>query len=1795
MSEDNQHKNVEADTTLGEETISTSATAAAHTNGDIPSTATNNNPLMSYFDSDKTSEEEEVSSDTKLVENTNCKDDTTVGIAKDQSTPIPMDNIPAISSLEEVNFVSNDTTSNSTPTPAVQTDEVLENAVKTENSTEINDSSNTRTDKTTEDDISTTSTTEDFHTPREELTPRISEPITPTSTTVQPSSPDRISENDNTTIQQNFSDSPERTAQIEIVHSPPPSSSSVPTTSTDVGKERKDKEAGQEKKRESITDVDHSQSKLQPSSTANDKSIENTSTENDNNIVQTAEKQAAIAAAISANMSSSMSPSVAAGIAKAWMSDKVTKVTGTEINGDVMSISNSLPGNPNYPPPPPPRKGQGVGTTLPKQYNNNSPTMVALPPPTPLTGSPNSRNMPMRPVRFEDVKFSFCKLLKGDEEEKFDTPRGDDGVVDKVVDNKMDGIKKAEGGTDSNSGEDNEDNTKSVAEETVEDPKTEPIDEGEGEEPKVDGEGSEISTAAVASDESPILSDSFLRFLLIVARVPIIVEEHKKPQSTSQIEHTENAAATSAAGRAFELLCMILSSYELISNSQQQSTDDSVKRMDATTSFFAACSGLEKIASDSDSLVDDIDAMKINSGGGSISSAVPVPPLPLIGKDLSSSPRRTSASTTSTTGGTSSLTTSASSMASSVFSNVISKMAMPKKQTSFTDIGKKLTSSMSSPNPPNVKSISSPDSHPKGLSSPSSLQSSMHHKSGDYECLIDNEMLGLTVENVLERTIIRTLLPDGAAKHAGAQVGSLIAKVGNVDTSNLTHFETIDELRRSQRPLKLTLRHIGGDTLRKAREEMGRLIRGHGLATIVGGRNSTTSGSSDSRPWRDNNQQQQQQTRQPVGETFDIVLNNRWPSRSNKSLLVSGASASAPPLAMTRAESMHQASKNLIRILALLIVGMDNELKEIESASIDDSRSTIARPHLTVKELKESIEITSKILLDYARSQPDVDDRRPYHNANAGGKVQPPSSSFYPVPPGRVKGKQQHGPPNAGRGGRGGRGQRGKKPSNSSLLRVGDALQRTRSFLVESNSTSATALRWEIIDYLCVILDLDTEQELSESESESSTEGGGSPINDLGAAGSILKLIVLNCSTIEEIVTPVHSEQDGNNSDSESSSLDQSLRSTVGSSTSGNPFLSVVHRLAASKSTSARVSACSLGPVLWSHLDFPRQLQLRGVITRALHDVEVIVRKSTAAVLHEIAELVFDRRAVPWLVLMCERSMTDPEPQLRAAAMTLTWHLAEHLPNAFLGDASKGSRSIRRLPPRDSPTFMDVYLLQCKLLPVANNLAEDKIASVRLSVAAQCDRLCNALGEHWFNIIIDLLLALLSDADDRVRSEAILCMPRLVESVIIGTSDNGNITVLESLLPLAVKLQRDTSAMVRSALAAATGELLIFLVGLGNSGPSSHINEPPSPGRVGSITNEPSSPGRAEISPLQPPPSPGRSGLVLYAEHKKHVDDTLIPILQKLLQDSDPEVTTASLRAVTNASRSGTRDSTRIPSHAAHIDDDLVSLSSHHSHQSHASFERTKPVFIPVLSENQVLRLLPTLANLATSPQWRVRQSAVEIVPALMGCTHRQETRHEISKLCLRLMNDKVDAVRKTAAECLCLGGSSLARHGVEDTGGEWIKMIVIPHLRTCSQSEDSKQRLLSLKMIQIIITNGLCPRVSADEASSTASPQRHDDDESTNSSIITETERPIRTLLNIAGSLTNDAIPNIRLNVGRVLESIMLLLDRPDIDFAVEILEKQLEEETSLTNPDRDVIFFAQSAITIASPLRRQSSLISA
>ena len=984
--------------------------------------------------------------------------------------------------------------------------------------------------------------------------------------------------------------------------------------------------------------------------------------------------------------------------------------------------------------------------------------------------------------------------------------------------------------------------------------------------------------------------------------------------------------------------------------------------------------------------------------------------------------------------------------------------------------------------------------------SANTLHQERHVRIGeDYNVTIAREMLGLTVENVLERTVVRTVLPNGAAKRAGTKVGSLVVKVGTVETANLTHFETIDELRQSQRPLKLVLRRIGKDALRGAREEMGRLIKGGGFGTMSPKVPRNTEAAKESTG---------------IGSSFDIaeeqgdneddylkVLNKQWMEATKKKLQTSAA------VTTKKDEALSKVGAKLAWILSLLVAGFEREVAKGNSGLDDDV--SFATDH-SIKDFADAGRSVSKILHDYMQKHFDKGNK-PDMNNNGDVNAMNVKRKKQIAPPPHIQDKQRQAVPGASKRSLQKTGQSSPQShshAEDALLLVGDVLHRARSFLADPNSPPAALLRGEIIALLCDILDMDNGMTLSEEESASSSTGNNAgSINDLGSAGSLLKLIVLNCSMMRS--PGCH---------------DQSH-----SAHAGNRFLAVVHRLAASRSTSARVTACSLGPVLWSHLDFPHQLQLRGVITRALHDVEVIVRKSTATVLHEIAELVFDQRAVPWLVLMCERAMTDPEPQLRAAAMTLTYHLAEHLPNAFLGDASEGSRSIREMPARSDPKFAEVYLLQCKLLPVATRLAEDNTGSVRLAVAAQCDRLAGALGEHWHSVLIDLLQALLGDKDDRVRGEATLCIPRLIESVLSGVTNIGdqNISILESLLPVALKLQKDPVADVRMCLAAASGELLSFLVWL-------HTSEE-------SVTNE----GSTKVQTTQ----------------KHYIDDILIPLLQSLLQDTDPEVTSAALRAVTNASRGHARDAT-----TRRNEDDSVSLSS----QSHA-IDRVDPVFRPVLSEAQVLRLVPTLSQLSASTQWRVRQSAVEIVPALLGCTHNMETRSEIAQLCVKLMSDNVDAVRKSAAECLCLGGSNLGSDESAEAD-EWLSAVVMPHLKACRDSSDSKQRLLSLKMAEMILADiGRWNTSMIEEINS----------ESGKLGTISLTRRT----LEFASKLSSDKIVNVRLNVGRMYGNVLNSLSSDDdLDFVISTLESQLKDERSKDNGgDRDVIYFAKKSIAQA------------
>ena len=435
------------------------------------------------------------------------------------------------------------------------------------------------------------------------------------------------------------------------------------------------------------------------------------------------------------------------------------------------------------------------------------------------------------------------------------------------------------------------------------------------------------------------------------------------------------------------------------------------------------------------------------------------------------------------------------------------------------------------------------------------------NNSAEYTVVIEEEMLGLTVENVLERTIVRSVLPNGSAKKAGAKVGSLIVSVGNVETKNLTHFETIDELRKSQRPLTLVLRQVNSLALRSAREEMGRLIRGDGFGA------SKTGGAPD---------RKLAGSRSPLDPEFEkhhhhygtvfgrILRQNCANDRSGK------------------AEAVLRVTDRLVWNLTLLVIGLEKEA--INSNFVVEEKRL--RPPEDFVDAARSV---SKDLLAFINSIL-------YEEGSPCNKKTQEAAATKKAPRTTIRGKisEPQSSKNSSR-------QADKKSCSSFLLhKIGDLLQRTGTFLADPMSPPAALLRGEIISLLCDILDIDSNMAPVEQDSASGETNVGSVI-DLGHAGSLLKLIILSCTTMR---SPTCTSLLPNDKSVIGVDFEEEQRRRFGQCQpvseldlhrlhAGNRFLSVVHRLAASRCISARKVACSLGPILWGLLDFPHQLQVR--------------------------------------------------------------------------------------------------------------------------------------------------------------------------------------------------------------------------------------------------------------------------------------------------------------------------------------------------------------------------------------------------------------------------------------------------------------------------------------------------------------------------------------------------------------------------------------------------------------------------
>lgn len=87
-------------------------------------------------------------------------------------------------------------------------------------------------------------------------------------------------------------------------------------------------------------------------------------------------------------------------------------------------------------------------------------------------------------------------------------------------------------------------------------------------------------------------------------------------------------------------------------------------------------------------------------------------------------------------------------------------------------------------------------------------------------CVQTRGSLGLTVENILERTIVVGVKPDGLAQSAGMKPNSWIVAINAQSVTHLTHKETLKELEIATRPLELDLLELKSKTLRYLRAQL---------------------------------------------------------------------------------------------------------------------------------------------------------------------------------------------------------------------------------------------------------------------------------------------------------------------------------------------------------------------------------------------------------------------------------------------------------------------------------------------------------------------------------------------------------------------------------------------------------------------------------------------------------------------------------------------------------------------------------------------------------------------------------------------------------------------------------------------------------------------------------------------------------------------------------------------------------------------------------------------------------------
>ncbi|CDZ97098.1 Protein phosphatase 2A regulatory subunit A and related proteins [Phaffia rhodozyma] len=185
--------------------------------------------------------------------------------------------------------------------------------------------------------------------------------------------------------------------------------------------------------------------------------------------------------------------------------------------------------------------------------------------------------------------------------------------------------------------------------------------------------------------------------------------------------------------------------------------------------------------------------------------------------------------------------------------------------------------------------------------------------------------------------------------------------------------------------------------------------------------------------------------------------------------------------------------------------------------------------------------------------------------------------------------------------------------------------------------------------------------------------------------------------------------------------------------------------------------------------------------------------------------------------------------------------------------------------------------------------------------------------------------------------------------------------------------------------------------------------------------------------------------------------------------------------------------------------------------------------------------LLPAIIDLAEDKQWRVRQAIIEYIPLLATQLGVQFFDDKLGNLCMSWLGDSVFSIRESATVNL--------KKLTDVFGVEWASRTIIPQVLAMGTHPNYLYRMTTILAIGTITP-----------------------------SLNFQTIRD--SVLDAALGLVNDAIPNIRFNVARALETVAVTLqsDAEGQELAARRIVPALEKLAADSDPD--VRYFASRAL---------------